>query len=80
MDPIQMAAYERLAKAIEGRSLQGYTEVAAGDVVVVAGAVADADLPEVVKAIVAGAGNNRVDAVVAQKTEALAQLVALAKG
>ena len=80
MEPTQQAALERLAAAIEGRSLQGYTEVVAGDVLAVAAAVPVARQTAAVKAIVAGAANTAAGVRITQQPDALAELVALAKG
>jgi hypothetical protein len=80
MEPTQQAALERLAEAIKDRSLQGYTEVTAGDVLAVAGTVPEAKQTPAIQALVVGARNNPANLRIHQKTDALAELVSAAKG
>ena len=79
-DPLVTAARERLTEAVKDRGLQGYTEVAAGDVVLVGGQVADDKITDPIKALVAGAKAHRADLKVHQKTEHLAHLLEVTKG
>ena len=80
MQATTAAALERLTTAIAGRSLQGYTPVVAGDVLAVAATIAEGQQTKAVIVLVAGAKNNPENLLILQKTDALAELVALAKG
>lgn len=79
-DALTAAAVERLTAAIKDRSLQGYSEVTAGDVVLVGQSIPVDRLTDPVKGLLAGAGNNDPRAAVHQKTEHLAHLLELVKG
>lgn len=78
MSPIQEAALERVEAAIKGRSLQGYSEVIAGDMAVVCGLVAEPDGH--VQQLQKAALNNRADGPAWFMTERVAHLVATVKG
>ena len=89
MDPMTQAALERLETAIEGRPYQGvvdgvagrgFTGVICGDVILVAESVAERDRDDHVKALLAGAKNNRAEVEEWFMTERLAHLMAIVKG
>lgn len=74
MDPIDKARLERIEKAVEGRDLNGYTEVKPEDVAALAALVKDQS--EGVQGLVKAAGNNRPGAEgVHFRTDQLAHLV-----
>lgn len=77
MNPIEAAALERVEKALEGRTLQGHTDVTAADVALVCGLVASPD--EHVTGLLKAALNNRGTDRPWFPTERLAHLVACAK-
>jgi hypothetical protein len=80
MDPLLAGALERLEKALKGRPLSGYTEVLAGDVILVATMIPQSAQTSAVKDLETGAANNKASQEIWQSTERLAHLVALAKG